>query len=56
MYQSFVGQESKVNETRCEKMVLNSEIAPLGINRFILAKLGTALCCLTYVTREVTGD
>jgi len=56
MYQFTIGQESEGNETYCEKMMLNSEITLLGINRFIPAKLGTALCCLTYVAREVNGD
>lgn len=56
MYQFSIGQESKVNETYYTKLVLNSEITLLGMNRFILAKWGTALCCLTCVTRGVTGD
>lgn len=56
MYQFSIGQESKVNETYHEKMMANSAITLLGINRFIPAKLGTALCCLTDITGEGNGD
>lgn len=60
MYQFSIGQESIENEAyhkkKKKKVVLNSEMTLLGLNRFILSKFVVAFCYPAYVSREVNGS
>lgn len=42
--------------TTQKKVALNSEMTPLGLNRFILSKFVAAICYPAYISREVNGS